>query len=181
MQNYVKPGNVMTFTAPSGGVVSGTPYLIGSLLVVAQASAAEGAEFEGLVEGVVTMPKTDSQAWTEGQKIYWDAGNSCCTNVATAGQLVGVAAAAVAVTTGLVTGQVRLNGVAPAMAEGAQATIAALTMGTNITAATANGALVDSSATNPSDAQFNENCKELAVKVNEIIAALKTAGVIAAS
>ena len=179
MQNFVKPGNTVTRIAPSGGVVSGSAYLIGSLLVVAQTTAAEGAEFEGLVEGVVTLPKTDGQAWTVGQKLYWDAGNACCTNVATAGQLIGVADAAVAVTAGLVTGNVRLNGTAPAMSEGAQAAIADLTMGTNITAATANGALVDSSATNPSDAQFNENCKEFAVKINAILAALRTNGIIA--
>jgi predicted RecA/RadA family phage recombinase len=181
MQNYVKPGNIMTFTAPTGGVVSGTAYLIGSLLVVAQASAAEGAEFEGVVEGVVTLPKTDEQAWTEGQKIYWDAGNACCTNVATAGQLVGVAAAAVASTQGLVTGQVRLNGAAPATAEGPQATIAALTMDAGIATATANGALVGSAGATPSQAEFNELAKEFAVKTNEIITALKAAGIVAAS
>lgn len=186
MQNFIQPGDTVTLTAPSGGVVSGTGYLIGSLFVVACHSADAGASFEGQVSGVFTLPKADSQAWTEGQKIYWNdlaagSGGQVCTNVATAGQLIGVATAAVAVTGGLVTGRVRLNGIAPATAEGPQATIAALTFGTAVAAATANGVLVDSASTNPSDAQFNETSKELGTKINDIIAALKAAGIIAAS
>ena len=125
MQNFVKPGKTCTFIAPSGGVVSGTAYLIGALLVVACESADAAAEFEGMVEGIFVLPKTDSQAWTQGQKLYWnDAAlptGQRCTNVATDGQLIGVASAAVAVTTGLVTGRVRLNGVAPSALEGPQA------------------------------------------------------------
>jgi predicted RecA/RadA family phage recombinase len=132
MNNYVQPGNTITLTAPSGGVVSGTAYQIGSLLVVAQTTAAEGAKFEALVNGVVTLPKAASQAWTEGAKIYWDnaaatSGGQVCTTDATKGMLIGVAAAAVDDKATSTTGIVRLNGVAPAMSEGPQAAIAALT------------------------------------------------------
>jgi predicted RecA/RadA family phage recombinase len=125
--NFVKEGDILTFTAPTGGVVSGTAYLIGGILCVAMATVAETLEFEGRVSGVFTLPKANSQAWTEGQKIYWDDSAKVCTNVATAGQLIGVAAAEVAVTLGLITGQVRLNGGAPSALEGPQATIVALT------------------------------------------------------
>lgn len=59
------------------------------------------------------------------------------------------------------------------------AAVADLTFGTNITAATANGSLTDSSATNPTEAQFNEPAKELGTKINDILAALRAAGVIA--
>jgi predicted RecA/RadA family phage recombinase len=186
MQNYKQPGDILTFTAPTGGVVSGTAYLIGALLVVAQASADAGAEFEGLVEGVLTLPKPGSQAWAEGQKIYWNdaavgAGGQVCTSDATLGQLVGVATAAVGSGAGETTGTVRLNACAPATLEGPQTVIAALLMGTDVTAATANGTLADSAAVNPTKANFDENCKEFAVKINEIIAALKAAGIVASS
>lgn len=186
MQNFVQPGDVMAFTAPTGGVESGTAYLIGGLLVVACASAAEGVEFEGKVSGVFSLPKAGSQAWTEGQKVYWNnaaagSGGQKCTSDATAGQLIGVAAAAVGSGSGETTGIVRLNGAAPATAEGPQTVIAALTMDAGITAATANGALVGSAGANPSQAEFNELAKELATKVNEIIASLKAAGIVASS
>jgi predicted RecA/RadA family phage recombinase len=39
MKNQKKTGRILTFTAPAGGVVSGGAYLIGGLLVVAQADA----------------------------------------------------------------------------------------------------------------------------------------------
>lgn len=177
MNNQVSEGKIMTFTAPSGGVTSGKAYLIGKLLVVAAVTAAEGASFAGAAEGVFTLDKTSAQAWTEGQKIYWDAANARCDSDSTLGQLVGVAAAVAANPSS--TGDVRLNGGAPATAEGAQAAIADLTFGTNITAATANGALTDSSATNPTEAQFNELAKELGVKTNAILAALRAAGILA--
>lgn len=67
----------------------------------------------------------------------------------------------------------------PWMAAEMSAAVADLTMGTNVTAATANGSLEDSAATNPSDANFNNNMKELGTKVNAILAALRTAGIIA--
>lgn len=110
MNNYVKPGDVMTLTAPSGGVVSGLGYKIGSLFVVATVTAAEAAEFEGQVTGVVDLVKTTSQAWTEGQLVYWDDSTDKATTTAGANLLIGVAArieeSADAV------GRVRLNGTA---------------------------------------------------------------------
>lgn len=209
--NFVKEGDILTFTAPTGGVVSGTAYLIGGILCVAMATVAETLEFEGRVAGVFTLPKANSQAWTEGQKIYWDDSAKVCTNVATAGQLIGVAAAEVAVTLGLITGQVRLNGGAPSALEGPQAaeidlvdnsggaaadgTIAvvtaptaltdngggtadatvlamtipaALTWHADIENAAANAALVQSSAVNPTKAEFDELAHELGLKVNAL-------------
>lgn len=186
MQNYKQPGKTLTFTAPTGGVVSGTPYLMGALLAVACHDAAEATAFEGQVEGVFTLPKAASQAWAVGQKIYWDdaavgAGGQVCTSDATKGQLIGVATAVAGSGAGVIIGEVRLNGSAPATAEGPQTLIAALTFGTAVAAATANGALVDSTAVNPTAAEFNETSKELGTKINEIIAALKAAGIVAAS
>ncbi len=96
--NYQQPGNVLTLTAPAGGVLSGTPYLIGGLLVVALHSAAEGASFEGQTVGVWSLPKVSAQAWTEGAAIYWDDTAKVCTtdDAAGANPLVGHATAVAA-------------------------------------------------------------------------------------
>lgn len=108
-RNYVQPGNTLTLTAPSGGVVSGTVYLIGTLLVVAQATVAQTLPFEGKVTGVFTVPKTNAQAWTEGAKVYWDNTAKEFTTTSTSNTLAGVAAAAAANPS--TTGNVRLDGV----------------------------------------------------------------------
>ncbi len=109
--NYLRPGRVCTFTAPTGGVTAGVPVLIGSLLVVPETTVAAGLPFEGAAEGIWLLPKADAQAWAEGAIIYWDNVAKNCTTVSTSNYRVGVAAAAVASTAGLVTGYVRLNGV----------------------------------------------------------------------
>ncbi len=72
MDNFVSSGEVLPFTAPGGGVVSGTPYLIDSILVIACQSAAAAASFEGQIVGAFDLPKEVSEAWTEGLKLYWD-------------------------------------------------------------------------------------------------------------
>lgn len=113
MNNFLKPGKTMTFTAPTGGVVSGTAYLIGALLVVAAVSAAQTLPFEGVTEGVFTLPKATGIAWTEGMLLYWDNTAKNLTNVTTGNTRVGCAAAAQIA--GDTTGSVRLHGV-PAVA-----------------------------------------------------------------
>lgn len=72
MKNYMQPGCIVDLTAPSGGVVSGSPVLIGSLLAVPIASAAEDETFAGALEGVFTLAKATSQTWSQGAKLYWD-------------------------------------------------------------------------------------------------------------
>lgn len=114
MQNYYKSGRVLTFTAPAGGVTSGTPVLIGSLVVIPAASAAVGLQFEGETEGVFTVPKTAGAAWAEGQVLYWDstAGSFATAPSATARRAGAAAAAALSADT---TGKVRLANVSAAV------------------------------------------------------------------
>lgn len=112
MKNFVQPGNIVTLTAPSGGVVSGTAYKIGSLIVVAQATVAQTLPFAALVEGVISYTKPGSQAWTEGAKVYWDNSAKKFTTTSSANTLAGIAAAAVGSGSGETTGLVRLDGVA---------------------------------------------------------------------
>jgi predicted RecA/RadA family phage recombinase len=110
MINYVQQGEVLTYTAPGGGVVSSTAYLIGSLLVIATIDADAGDKFTGLVIGVVEYAKPTAQAWTEGAKIYWDDSAKKMTTTSASNTLVGVAAAAAGASD--TTGKVRLDGVA---------------------------------------------------------------------
>ena len=72
MKNYKQPGEILTLTAPAGGVVSGLTYVIGTLLVIAQVSAAAGEQFTALREGVFTVVKKAAETWAEGDKLYFD-------------------------------------------------------------------------------------------------------------
>lgn len=110
-KSFVQPGDVLDLIAPTGGVLAGKVYLIGSLPVIAVADAAAGASFEGYVTGVHDVPKTASQAWTAGALIYVDNTNHVATNVATANTRLGVATQDVAGGAGDIIGRVRLSGV----------------------------------------------------------------------
>jgi predicted RecA/RadA family phage recombinase len=73
--NYHSPGDVLTLTAPSGGVVSGTGYVIGSLFVVALGTAAQTMPFEGKRTGVFRMPKATHAtdiAFAEGEAVFYN-------------------------------------------------------------------------------------------------------------
>lgn len=112
MKNFVQPGELLTLTAPDD-LTSGQLCQIGSLIVVATADVANGDPFEALVgPAVVTAPKPNDEAWTEGEKLYWDdgAGQVTIDDNTAANPLIGVAAAAAAETD--TTGSVRLDGVA---------------------------------------------------------------------
>jgi predicted RecA/RadA family phage recombinase len=123
-RNYVQPGKVLTLTAPYQRD-SGKGALVGSLFAVALQTVANAVAGEFAVSGVWTLDKTSAQAWTVGQKIYWDNGNKRCDSDSTVGQLIGVATAVADNPSS--TGEVRLNGAAPATAEGPQGAIVALT------------------------------------------------------
>jgi predicted RecA/RadA family phage recombinase len=103
MKNYISTGKVLTLTAPSGGVVSGTAYLIGGLLVVATVTAAEGALFAAVTCGVVDLPKAADDAFSEGEKVYWDNSAMKITETSGGNTLVGVALAPVAAVVALAT------------------------------------------------------------------------------
>ena len=91
MKTAYTSGDVITLTAPSGGVVSGSTYLIGSLVVVATATVAQTLPFEALVVGMADLPKVAEEAWTEGAKLYWDVSPAGLTTVSSGNTLVGVA------------------------------------------------------------------------------------------
>ncbi len=109
MNNSIKRGLMMTFTAPAGGVVSGALVRIGTLVVIAATTVAAGQPFEGAAEGVFLLPKIGGVAWTEGAALYHDSvANNIGTVVSATTMRVGVAAASAL--SGDLFGQVRLNG-----------------------------------------------------------------------
>lgn len=112
MRNHIQPGNALDFVAPSGGVISGKPLVIGSLFVVPSTTAAEGEAFSGDMVGVFEFDAAvhaTTQAAAVGDKYYWDNTAKLVTVTATANTLIGVAAA-VKVST-VAKAAVRLNGV----------------------------------------------------------------------
>lgn len=113
-RTFVQPGKVITLTAPSGGVVDGTPVQIGQILAIPTTTVAATLPFEGEVEGVHNLPKVSAQAWTEGALIYWDNSAKLCTTVSTSNLRIGIAGFGGAANPSP-TGLVRLNGMgAPA-------------------------------------------------------------------
>lgn len=116
MNNFLKPGKIVTYTTPAGGVTSGNALVIGALLVVATNTVAAGLPFEGATVGVYTLPKAagTGTAWSEGQLLYWDsATNTLVTAPSATARRVGCAAAAAAAAD--TTGACRLHGIpAPA-------------------------------------------------------------------
>lgn len=98
METFSAPGETLTLTAPAGGVVSGQPYLIGSLLVIAMETAAEAASFQAQTKGVYSGTKPLNEVWTAVAPIYWDDSERKFTtdSDSAANKLVGVSTAAAA-------------------------------------------------------------------------------------
>lgn len=107
MQNFVKPGHVMTVTL-AAAALSGDLIVAGSMFGVAATSGAQGTDIEVALGGVYNLPKAAAQAWTQGVPVYWDATNKVATTTSASNTKIGVAglAALSADTFGLV----RLNG-----------------------------------------------------------------------
>lgn len=115
MKNFVQPGQTISVVAPAD-VSSGDLVVVGSIFGVAVTDAAEDDAVEISTGGVYDLPRTDGVAWTQGQRVYWDATAGEVTSDAdldTAGDpqnlFIGVSMEAVADTAGIVTGLVRLN------------------------------------------------------------------------
>lgn len=106
--NHNQPACVREFTAPTGGVTSGTPVLIGTWFVIPLVTAAATVRFNAALDGEWTLPKTSSETWVEGEAVYWDSANAKLSNDSSLGLAVGAAAAAAASSD--ITAAVRLNG-----------------------------------------------------------------------
>lgn len=109
MKNFIQHGNVITFTAPSGGITSGAGLLAGSLFGVASTDAAQGNPVECAMTGVFELPKAADDV-EFGEALYWDDTEKEVTVTSTDNTLIGAAVAAAAA--GVSTVKVRLNGIA---------------------------------------------------------------------
>ncbi|KQR81177.1 DUF2190 family protein [Sphingomonas sp. Leaf343] len=89
-RNYVQPGQTLTVTAPRT-VGSGAGLLIGAIFGVALADAASGTPVEIRRVEVWDLTKTTGEAWTAGQKLYWDNTNFRVTSTAGSNTLIGAA------------------------------------------------------------------------------------------
>ncbi|WGF89878.1 DUF2190 family protein [Marinivivus vitaminiproducens] len=105
MKNFVQIGNVLPLPAPYD-VLSGRGLKVGDLFAVASTDALSGQTVEGALEGVFDLRKVMGQAWTVGQKVYWDDTNKITTSTASGNMEIGRAAAAAANPSS--TGRVRL-------------------------------------------------------------------------
>lgn len=115
MNNYLQPGETLTYVAPSGGVTSGTAVLIEGTVVIPAVDAAEAASFEGATEGVYSgLLKAAGAAWAVGQTLYFDSADSTYKTAASAtARRAGIAAAAAA--SGDTTGTVKLANIGAAV------------------------------------------------------------------
>lgn len=96
MKNFIQEGDVIKVAAPYD-VASGAGAQVGTALFgVAVATAASGADVQLMREGVFELAKTSAQAWTVGDKIYWDNTNKVATSTASTNLYIGLAVAAAA-------------------------------------------------------------------------------------
>jgi predicted RecA/RadA family phage recombinase len=107
MKNFIQEGDTLTLVAPYD-VVSGAGLLVGAIFAIASYSVVSGTNVEGATEGVFDLAKATGQAWTQGQKIYWDNTNKVCTTTASGNTLIGAATQAAA--SGDTVGRVYLTG-----------------------------------------------------------------------
>jgi predicted RecA/RadA family phage recombinase len=157
--SYKQPGKTLSLVAPYARASSGLGAKMGAIFGVSCDAIENGATGRFETEGVHELDKVSAQAWAQGDRIFWDDSAKLCTNVATAGMLIGYATAAAANPTAK--GSVKLLGVAPALLEGVQAAIA-------------DGAAITGGEA-PTEAEHNA----LNSRVNSILAALRTVGIIA--
>lgn len=107
--SYIQPGDVLEFTAPTGGVTSGIPVLIGGIAVIPVDDADAADSFRGHATGVHTLPKTSGETWTQAQPAFWDAANAKVSTDPTVGHLP-IGQVVYAAGSSDTTGKVRLNG-----------------------------------------------------------------------
>ena len=100
---YIQPGDIIDIVAGSALASDDVVVLVNRIAVV-QNAIASGATGSVYVEGMFLLAKTTSQAWVQGDPLFWDPSTSKLTNVGTAAIIAGYApiAAGSADTTGYV-------------------------------------------------------------------------------
>jgi predicted RecA/RadA family phage recombinase len=114
MKTFIQNGDVITVTAPTGGVVSGDGVIVGSLFGIAALTAAEGEPVEIATRGVYVLPKESTAIIAAGAPVAWDASAKRIDLPDTGLYPVGIATEAAG--NGITTVRVRLDGVVTAAA-----------------------------------------------------------------
>ncbi len=89
MKNFVQISEIVTRTAPSGGIEAGEGRLLGGEFHIAQTSADEGEAYSALTVGIVTLPVADGQAFEGGvgAPVYWHDGECYASSGGTRSQI----------------------------------------------------------------------------------------------
>jgi predicted RecA/RadA family phage recombinase len=114
MKNFIQRGDMITVTAPAGGVTSGQGVLVGNLFGVAAKNAAEGESVEIAAVGVYELPKLASAVIAAGARVAWDDAVKQVVLPGTGKVPIGIATSAAG--NGVATVRVRLDGIATAAA-----------------------------------------------------------------
>ncbi len=109
-KNYLHEGWTIAVPAPTGGVRSGDPILVGGFFGVANYDAEQTLPVEITLGGVWQLPKAATVTFAVGAAVYFDATAGNVTSVSTRGNKLIGAATQCAVASDAVA-IVRLNGV----------------------------------------------------------------------
>lgn len=111
MKTFISQGNTLNWTNGTGSdVSSGDVVVTQDTIGIAAGDIADGESGILNLVGTYQVTKVGSQAWTHGQKVYWDTGNSRATTVAEGNLPMGIAAADVGSGADDTLGNVRLFG-----------------------------------------------------------------------
>jgi predicted RecA/RadA family phage recombinase len=78
MRNYLSKGDIVTRTAPVGGVTSGVPFILGSEFLVPVATATAGVDVACVKQGKVRLDAHSGDVWTAGSKVFFNATSGEC-------------------------------------------------------------------------------------------------------
>ncbi len=90
MKNYLQNGVIFPMVA-TAAVTSGEGQQVGDVFGVANKSAVVGEEYGLVRHGVFELDKVNAEAWSKGEKLYWDDTAKLVTTTATDNALIGFA------------------------------------------------------------------------------------------
>lgn len=107
--NFIQPGENITVATPYDRS-SGQGVLVGNIFGVALEDADYSDGDDVLIArcGIYELTKVGSQAWSVGDKVYWDDTNKYCTKTSSANIFIGAAVEAVGSGGGATLGKVLL-------------------------------------------------------------------------